>query len=141
MNGISCFLHTNLFAIADDLLKFIATFSWMLWLNPKLTLSANAPTIIIILYTVYSSKLIGKSVQKSQEANAQMNSFADTLIAVFPILSLFDANLLMQEKYNAVLEQWKNACISEESRRAKLMSLSALLSCIPLLLLFYYCFF
>lgn len=136
LSDVSGFLRTNLFAIVDDLIKFIVTFSWMLWINPKLTLFANMPTIFIILYTVYSSKVIGKAVQKSQQANAQMNGFADMLITVFPILRLFDANLLIQKQYNIALEQWENASISAERRRAKLMSLSALLSCIPLLLLF-----
>lgn len=136
LSDVSGFLRTNLFGIVDDFIKFIVTFSWMLWINPKLTLFANMPTIFIILYTVYSSKVIGKAVQKSQQANAQMNGFADMLITVFPILRLFDANLLIQKQYNIALEQWENASISAERRRAKLMSLSALLSCIPLLLLF-----
>lgn len=133
---VSRFLRDNLFAFVDDLVKFIGTFSWMLWLNPRLTLFANVPTVIIIGYTFFSSKVIGKAALKSQQANAQMNGFADTLISVFPIVRLFHANLLIQNKYNTALEQWANASISEERKRAKLMSLSALLSCTPLLLLF-----
>ncbi|NLO39136.1 MAG: ABC transporter ATP-binding protein [Ruminiclostridium sp.] len=35
---VSRFLRDNLFAFVDDLVKFIGTFSWMLWLNPRLTL-------------------------------------------------------------------------------------------------------
>jgi ABC-type multidrug transport system fused ATPase/permease subunit len=136
ISDISGFLRTNLFAVVDDLIKFIATFSWMLWLNTKLTLLANVPTIVIILYTFYSSKVIDKAVQRSQQANVQMNGFADTLITIFPIMKLFDANRLIREKYNAALEQWESASISAESKRAKLMSPSGLLSCIPLLLLF-----
>ena len=96
----------------------------------------NVPSAIIIGYTLFSSKVIGKAALKSQQANAQMNGFADTLISVFPIVRLFHANLLIQNKYNTALEQWANASISEERKRAKLMSLSALLSCTPLLLLF-----
>ncbi len=133
---VSRFLRDNLFAFVDDLVKFIGTFSWMLWLNPRLTLLPNVPTAIIIGYTFFSSKVIGKAALKSQQANAQMNGFADTLISVFPIVRLFHANLLIQNKYNTALEQWANASISEERKRAKLMSLSALLSCTPLLLLF-----
>ena len=43
-----------------------------------------------------------------------MNGFADMLITVFPILRLFDANLLIQKQYNIALEQWENASISAE---------------------------
>ena len=135
IGDVSGFIRTNLFTFIDDLVKFIATLSWMLWLNPKLTLFANIPTVIIIWYTVCSSRVIGKAVQIRQQANAEMNGFADTLITIFPIMRLFDANLLIRNQYNTALEQWESASISEESRRAKLMSLSALLSCIPLLLL------
>lgn len=135
ISDVSGFLRNNLFGIVDDFIKFTGTFSWMLWLNPKLTLLANGPTVIIIWYTVYSSKIIGKATQKSQQANAQMNSFTDTFITIFPVIKLFDAYLLIQEKYNVALKQWESAGITEESGRARLMSLSALLSCIPLLLL------
>ena len=136
IGDISGFLRTNLFTIVDDLIRFIGTFSWMLWINPKLTLLANVPSVIIIFYTAYSSKVIGKATQRSQQANAQMNGFADTLITIFPIMRLFDANFLIQKRYNAALEQWEIAGISEERTRARLLSLSAMLSCFPLLLLF-----
>ena len=101
-------------------------------INPKLTLFTINHIYYIV--TVVSRSLVKRF--KSQQANAQMNGFADMLITVFPILRLFDANLLIQKQYNIALEQWENASISAERRRAKLMSLSALLSCIPLLLLF-----
>ena len=66
----------------------------------------------------------------------KMNGFADTLITVFPVIRLFDAEALILSKYNTTLEEWERASLLEKRRRAKLMSLSALLSCIPLLLLF-----
>jgi len=122
MGDISAFLHNNLFSFADDAVKFIATFIWMLWLNPSLTLLFNIPTVFITLYTAYASKVIGKAVHRSQQANAHMNGFADTLIAVFPILRLFDAAQLIRAQYNAALDQWESARVIEENTRAKLMS-------------------
>jgi len=86
IGDVSGFIRTNLFTFIDDLVKFIATLSWMLWLNPKLTLFANIPTVIIIWYTVCSSRVIGKAVQIRQQANAEMNGFADTLITIFRCL-------------------------------------------------------
>lgn len=134
MCDVSVFLRDNLFTFADDLIKCLGTFLWLLWLDPRLTLLSNLPTVIIMWYTVYTSRVIGKAVSSSQQANAQMNGFADTLITLFPVLRLFDADPLIHDKYNMALEQWKNASILCETRRAKLMSLSALLSCMPLLL-------
>jgi len=132
---ISGFFHANLFAVADDLVKFIVTFSWMLRTNPELTLSSNIPTVIVILYTVFSSRVISEAVQRSRQASAKMNGFADTLISIFPVIRLFNAGPFIREQYNEALEEWENASIMAERRRALLMSLSALLSSTPLLLL------
>lgn len=137
LNDVSDFLRSNLFSIVDDTIKFISTFSWMLWLNPKLTLLTNAPTVIILCYTTYTSKIIGKEALRSQQANGEMNGFADILITLFPMIRLFDAGTLIREKYKGALDKWERASILEERKRAQLMSLAALLSCFPLLLLLF----
>ncbi|MGF7144988.1 ABC-type multidrug transport system fused ATPase/permease subunit [Anaerotaenia torta] len=136
MNDVSVFLRSNLFTIIDDLVKFIGTFSWMLWKNPRLTLLVNLPTLFLLVYTVYSSRLIGKTAVESQQANTQMNGFTDTLITVFPVLKLFDAASLMKKQYREALDRWQDRTVREERRRAGLMSLSAFLSCLPLIMLF-----
>lgn len=133
---VSVYLRGNLFSIVDDFVRFIATFSYMLWLSPKLSILAHLPVVFIMWYTVYSSRIIGDAAQQSQEANAQMNGFIDTLISVFPILRIFNASPLICSKYGMALNKWKALSIKEERARSGLMSLSALMSCIPLLLLF-----
>jgi len=136
LSDISDFLRSNLFMIADDTVRFAVTLSWMLWLNPGLTLLANLPTVILVCYTTLTSRIISKAAIKSQEANGQMNAFADSLITLFPIVKLFEANRLIREKYKLALEKWESANILEERKRARLMSLAAWMSCFPLLLLF-----
>ncbi|MDO8685535.1 MAG: ABC transporter transmembrane domain-containing protein [Clostridiales bacterium] len=136
ISDVSGYLCGNLFPIVDDCIRFVATFSWMLWLNPKLTILAHLPVVLIMWYTVYSSKVIGDAVQQSQHANVQMGGFIDTLVSVFPIIRIFNASPLICSKYGEVLKQWEASSIKEERTRARLMSFSALLSCIPLLLLF-----
>jgi ABC-type bacteriocin/lantibiotic exporter with double-glycine peptidase domain len=136
INEVSVFLRANLFSVIDDLIKFIGTFSWLLWLNPKLALLANAPVALLMWYTVYSSRVIGRTTQESQQANMSMNGFADTLISVFPIMKLFEAVPLIQKQYDDVLRKWEKAGVKEEHTRARLMSLSAIFSCAPLMMLF-----
>lgn len=136
LSDISDFLRSNLFMIADDTVRFAVTLSWMLWLNPGLTLLANLPTVILVCYTTLTSRIISKAAIKSQEANGQMNAFADSLITLFPIVKLFEANRLIREKYKLALEKWESANILEERKRARLMCLAAWMSCFPLLLLF-----
>lgn len=133
---ISGYLRNNLFSIVDDCIRFIITFTWMLCITPKLTILVHIPNIFILWYTIYTSKVIGNMVQESGEANAKMCSHIDTLIHVFPILRIYNSSPLVCSKYSKVINQWKTLNIKEERIRAKLMSLSGLLSCIPLILLF-----
>lgn len=135
INDVSGFLRANLFSIIDDLIRFIGSFSWLLWLNPKLTLLANAPAALLMWYTLYASKVIGQAALKSQLANANMAGFADTLITLFPIIRLFDANQLLKRQYDDALVEWKTTTLREEHRKAQLMSPSGLFSYIPLLIL------
>lgn len=136
IGDVSMFLRNNLFDFAADIVRFVATFAWLLWLNPVLALLANAPCALLLWYTAYSSRAISEVALRSQQANTAMGGFSETLIAVFPVLRLFDAAPLLRRKYRAALDSWADASVREEARRARLMSLSALLSCLPLLLLF-----
>lgn len=136
ISDVSAFLRANLFSIVNDLVKFVCTFTWMLLLSPKLTILSNLPVMPILLYTAYSSKVIGKAALRSQQANARMSGFTETLITVFPIVRLFDASDLIRGKYNATLDEWEDAVITEERKKAGLMSLSGVLSYVPLLFLF-----
>lgn len=121
INDVLGFLRANLFSIIDDLIRFIGSFSWLLWLNPKLTLLANAPAALLMWYTLYASKVIGRAALKSQQANANMTGFADMLITLFPITRLFDANQLLHRQYDNALVEWKNATLREEHRKAQLI--------------------
>lgn len=136
INEISQYINGNLFAIMDDIIRFIITFSWILILNPKLTILAHIPVFFIMWYIVLSSKIIERFAYESQEANKKMNGAFDTLITIFPILRIYNATKLICNKYSDDLTRWETLSRKEERTRAKLMSLSGLLSCIPLLLLF-----
>ena len=134
---VSGFLRNNLFSFLDDLIKFAGTFSWMLWMNPKLALISFGPVVVLLWYTTISSRVIGQAAQESQTQRARMNIFADALLSVFPVMRLFDAAAMVRSEYDGALDRWQAAVVREEKRRAALMSLSAMMSCIPLLLLFW----
>ena len=136
IEGVSLFLRGNLFSLVDDAIRFAATFSWMLCLNPSLTLLSSLPVLLLTGYTALASKLIGRTALLSQQANQEMTGFADTLVAVFPVLRLFGGAALLSRQYGQRLNLWEAATRREERRRALLMTLSGMLSSIPLLLLF-----
>lgn len=135
INDVSNFLRTNLFSLIDDLIRFIASFSFLLWFNPKLTLLTNAPTALLMWYTLYTSKVISPLTLKSQQTNATMSGYADTLITLFPIIRLYHAKELLKQQYDDALLEWESATLREERRKAQLMSPSGLFSYIPLLIL------
>lgn len=136
ISGITEYLCENLFPLIDDLIRFTATFIWLSQLNLNLTLLANAPVILIMLYTVCTSKIISEAALQSQEAKSNMNRFVDTAVSIFPILRVFAAERFILDKYIAVAGQWEKAASGEERKRARLMSLSAFMSYIPIILLF-----
>ena len=136
INDAINYIRGPIFSVADDFIRFAGTFIWLMYLNPNLTLLANAPTVILMFYTVFSSKIIGKAAQQTGQANENLNGFTDTLIVMFPIIRLFDASALICNKYDIALKQWESASIKESRRRARLMSLSGAFSFAPLMLLF-----
>ena len=134
--GVTGYLNANLFQLLDDAVKFLSTFIWLLHISPVLTLTSNLPSFILVAYVFWSSKIIGSATGRSQKAKGQMNQYADTLMNLFPIIRLYDAARLIQDGYADAVKAWENETAWAERTRARLMSLSALLSYVPLMLLF-----
>ncbi len=125
---VSEYMRSSLFQLVNDCIKFLATFLWLLWLNPALTFISNLPVVFIMWYVIFSGKIIGDAVTKSQQANSIMNGFTDTLISIFPVIKVFDAARLLRGKHDNALNQWESLSVKAEGTRARLMSFSALLS-------------
>ena len=137
ITGVSGYLNGNLFQLFDDMVKFIMTFTWLIAVNPALTLISNLPAFLIIFYVVWSSKVIGSAAEASQKAQGDMNRHADTLIGMFPVIRLYDAARTAAKGYENAVGEWTFKTIRMERTKARLMSLSAVLSNIPLLILFF----
>jgi len=134
---VSGYLNANLFQLLDDSIRFITTFIWLLTINSTLTMSANLPVLVIMVYVVWSSKTISAATERSLQAKVRMNEYANTLLTLFPIIRLYDAAKMMLGGYSDALQTWERQTIRVERTRARLMSLSAFLSTIPLMLLFW----
>lgn len=133
---VSDYLNTSLFQLWDDGVRFLLTFSWLFFISPMLTMASNLPAFIILLYVFWSSKIIGPAVERSQKAKGQMNQYADILLTLFPVIRLYDAARLTLDGYVNAIGVWKKQTILMERTKAWLMSLSGVLSSIPLLFLF-----
>ena len=134
LNAVSVFISENLFFIFDSFVKFIGTFGWFIFLNPFLALSSNLPVFLIILYVSFSSKILKKYTIKANEENAKLNAVTESLMSLFPVIRLYQAQKLILTNYTGRLERWEKLNISMEKKKALLMSISAVMTCIPLLL-------
>ncbi|HEY8350733.1 MAG TPA: hypothetical protein VIM13_13005, partial [Clostridia bacterium] len=101
-----------------------------LWWNRQLSAVINeinagarvpADAIITAAAAMLASRAISEAAQQSQQANGRLNGFAESLVAVFPVMKLFDAVRLVRSKYDAALEEWERAAVRQERRRAALM--------------------
>ena len=136
ITDVSNYLNRNLFQLLSDSMNFIFTFAWLMMINTRLTITVNLPVLLIMAYVFYASKIISTATERSQQAKGHMNKYADTLLMLFPIIRLYDASRMMLEGYSSEVSEWEKQTVRLERLRARLMSLSALLSNIPLMLLF-----
>ncbi len=135
ITAVSAYLNDNLFFMADAALRFTATTLFLLTVSPALTLAVSAPSLLILAYTVVSSKRIGEATALSQQAKERMNRHADALLTLFPVIRLYDAAGFALNNIRQAVAVWEGHTIRAERRRALLMSLSALLSALPVALL------
>ena len=135
LTEVSQYLTGNLFSLINDGIRFLFTFIWLLFLNSKLTVISNLPVIVILIYVVCSSKVIESLARQGQRKQQELNGFSDTLLTLFPVIRIYEAYELLQNRYYDKVEEWKRITIRGEMTNARLMSLSAVLSCIPLILI------
>lgn len=135
LTAVSNFISENLFFMFDSLIKFIGSFGWLIYLNPFLAITSNLPVFFIIIYISFSSKILQKYTLKTNEENSKINSVTDSLMNLFPVIRLYQAQKMILENYSNLLTEWKKLNISMEKKKALLMSISAVITNIPLLLI------
>lgn len=134
LNAVCNFISTNLFFIFDSAVKFLGTFGWFLILNPKLAVLSNLPVAAILVYVTFTSKILKKYTVCANEEKSKLNGMTESLMNLFPVIRLYDANKMILEKYGDANITWEKLVTNMEKKKAVLMSLSALMTCIPLLL-------
>ena len=135
LTAVSNFISENLFFMFDSLIKFIGSFGWLIYLNPFLAITSNLPVFFIIIYISFSSKILQKYTLKTNEENSKINSVTDSLMNLFPVIRLYQVQKMILENYSGLLTKWEKLNISMEKKKALLMSISAVITNIPLLLI------
>lgn len=135
MGEISAYLNENLFSFTKQFVSFAVTAVFLLCCNFKLALLSTLPVVPLMIYCYFSGKSIKNLAEQCQKSKKQINGLADTLFELFPIIQVYNAYRLMDTAMEEKLLEWKNSNIRKERVAARLMSLSGLLSFMPLLLL------
>lgn len=135
LSEISAYLNENLFSLTKQLISFVFTVVFLFCQSPKLMLFSTLPVLPLILYCSFSSKVIKSYSGRCQESKRQINGLTGTLLELFPIIQVYRAHGLISATMHERILEWQSASIRKERVAAGLMSLSGLLSFIPLLLL------
>lgn len=135
LQEISTYLSESLFPLMKQFGAFVVTVLFLLCQNLKLTMLSVVPVIPLIAYCSFSSKIIKNETQQCQNSKQRINGLADMILGLFPIIQIYSASQLIRGFMEAALSQWGDAAVRKERITAKLMSLSGVLSFVPLLLL------
>lgn len=135
MEEINRYVSDNLFTLCTTVISFVLNLLFLLMQNANLTLLYLIPVAGMAVYTTLSGKVIYRCTQKEQEQQKKMNGVAGTLLSLFPVVRIYEAEKLLERSYTERINGWKDAVVTQERTKAKLMSVSGMLSCIPLVLL------
>lgn len=135
LNEISNYIGDLLMIFVSTVIAFVVTIIFLWSQSPLLTLVSNVPVVLILIYIMITSRVILTYAKKSQQCKCEMNGTVEVMTNAIPILHIYDCGPFLRKQYQQTATRWEDAVIKEEGVRARLLSLSALLSCIPLLLL------
>uniref|UniRef100_UPI0040572CE2 ABC transporter transmembrane domain-containing protein n=1 Tax=Acetatifactor sp. TaxID=1872090 RepID=UPI0040572CE2 len=135
MSEVSTYLNENLFSLTKQCISFVFTVVFLFYQNPKLTLFTILPVAPLIIYCSRSSQVIKKYTEQCQEGKKEINGLSDILLELFPVIQVYGAYKLIDTVMRERLLEWQTINIKKERIAAALMSLSGLLSFVPLLLL------
>lgn len=135
LREVSGYFHENLFAIMKQFVSFACAVIFLLCQNVKLAFLSILPVLPLLAYCFYSSKIIKTYSERCYESRKKMNGLTAVFLELFPVIFIYDAYGLMESAMEEYLAEWKYNSVRRERITAKLMSLSGVLSLVPLLCL------
>lgn len=135
LKEISDYLNGNLFPLMKQFSLFAATVVFLLCQSPGLTLFSVIPVLPLILYCSFSSRKIKDATDQCQNSRKKMNGLADMILELFPVIQVYKVQQLIKDAVKENLSEWEKTAVRRERISARLMSLSGVLSFVPLLLL------
>lgn len=135
LKDVSDYLNENLFSLMKQFGTFTVTVVFLFCQNIKLAVLSIFPVIPLIIYCFFSGKVIKDYTQQCLNSKKKINGLADVILELFPVIQVYDSYRLIKSTMWENLLEWENANVRKERINARLMSLSGVLSFVPLLLL------
>ena len=135
LKDISDYLRENLFSLWKQFGTFAVTVVFLLCQDFKLSMISLLPVIPLIIYCSFSSKIIKDHTKQCQNSKKKINGLADMILELFPVIQVYDSYKLMKGAMEENLSEWENTNVKKERISARLMSLSGVLSFVPLFVL------
>ena len=130
------YLGNNFFEFSGMLLTGTLVLVFLLFQNVLLTMVFTLPTVLILIYVMYSGRKLTDIVSATMDEKEKMNRIAFGLIHSFPIVKFFSGEKFCMKSYEEKLSTWGVHATHEGRMHAIYNSLSGVLSRLPLLLLF-----
>ena len=130
------YLGNNFFEFSGMLLTGTLVLVFLLFQNVLLTMVFTLPTVLILIYVMYSGRKLTGIVSATMNEKEKMNRIAFGLIHSFPIVKIFSGEKFCMKSYEEKLSTWGVHATHEGRMHAVYNSLSGVLSRLPLLLLF-----
>lgn len=135
LKDISGYLNENLFSLVKQFGTFAVTIAFLFCQNVKLTLIYIFPVVPLIIYCSFSSVAIKNYTGRCQNSRKKINGLADMILELFPIIQIYGAYKLVNDAMLERFSECEKLNVKKERVTAVLMSLSGVLSFVPLLIL------
>lgn len=135
LKDISGYLNEKFFSLVKQFGTFAVTIAFLLCQNAKLTLIYILPVVPLIIYCSFSSKAIKNYTGRCQDSRKKINGLADMILELFPTIQVYGAYKLVNDAMLERFSECEKLNVKKERVTAGLMSLSGVLSFVPLLIL------
>lgn len=135
LKEVSDYLSGNLFPLLKQFTAFAATAIFLFCRSSRLAVLSILPVIPLIYYCSFSSRIIKDYTQQCLESRKKLSGLTDMILELFPVIQVYNAHAPVRDVARKTLREWEAVSIKSERVCARLMSLSGVLSFLPLLIM------
>lgn len=131
ITSVQNFLENDFANLIFEPLRFLAAFTYMLFINWKLLLFSVIILPVTVILAGIISKPIGKYTEQLQQHMAKVNAVAQDCIGGIHMLKAFNLKDVLFKKYNDAVDNALEYSLAVEKRRAMTTPVNILMNSMP----------